>query len=159
MFAILTIINLLLSILQKIHNCNMLILRHLIYPLFIRRHGLIGPWTRNGALWRFLYLITNLIMSVFPLVSLRNVAERAGHICLINMVPLFFGPHLSFLADVLGVPLQTYHSFHGASAAMTVILGAIHVILGLLREPLYRKFTDRSQVAGLVVRIFLDKEA
>lgn len=150
-FVILTILNLVLFIVHKIYIFHTIILQHLIYPFFIRRHGLIGPWTRYGALWRVLYLTMNICFSIFPIVSMKKIAKRAGHVSLINMIPLFFGPHLSFLADIFGVPLQTYRSLHGASAAMTVTLGVLHVVLGTLGEPDYRHFIKRSQVAGLVV--------
>ena len=150
-FAILTIINALLSIMQKLHACNMIILKHLIYPFLIRRHRLIGPWTRVDALWRVVYLTINVFFSVFPLLSMAETAKRAGHISLINMIPLFLGPHLSFLADILGLRLHTYQILHSASAAMTFTLGVVHVVLGLLYEPAYRHFTERSQVAGLIV--------
>ena len=151
-FVILAIINFLLSIMQKLHACNMIILKHLLYPFFIRRHRLIGPWTRVDALWRILYLTTNVLFSVFPLLSMTRTAKRAGHISLINMIPLFLGPHLSFLADILGLRLHTYMILHSASAAMTLTLGVVHVILGLLHEPAYRRLTERPQVAGLIVR-------
>ena len=150
-FVVLTILNLLLCILQKFYACNMLLLRHLIYPFFIRRHRFVGPWTRLGALLRVIYLTANIFLSIFPVLSLSEVANRAGHLSLINMMPLFFGPHLSFLADIVGVPLHTYQSLHGASAAMTVVLGVTHVVLGALHKSTYFRFAERSQVAGLIV--------
>ena len=154
-FIILTIINALLSIMQKLHACNMIILKHFFYPFFIRRHRFIGPWTRVDALWRVLYLTINILFVVFPLLPMTKTAKRAGHISLINMIPLFLGPHLSFLADILGLQLHSYQLLHGVSAAMTFTLGIVHVILGLLHEPVYRRFTERPQVAGLIVRKYL----
>ena len=151
-FALLTIVNFLLCVAQKIYSCNSAIFRHVLYPFLLRRHRVIGPWTRNGALWRTFYLVANILFTVFPSLPLLKMADRAGHLSLINMMPLFFGPHLSFLADTLGVSLQTYHRLHGASAAMTIILLGTHVALGAFGGPCYRRFVDQSQVAGLIVR-------
>ena len=150
-FVLLTVLNSLLCILQKLYACNMLLLRHLIYPFLIRRHRFVGPWTRLGVLLRLIYLIANIFLSIFPVLSLSEAAGRAGRLSLINMIPLFFGPHFSFLADVIGVPLHTYQSLHGASAAMTVLLGATHVVLGALHKSTYFRFAERPQVAGLIV--------
>lgn len=158
MFAILTIINLLFFILQKIHNCNMLIFRHLIYSFFIRRYDFIDFWTRNDVFWRFLYFITNFILNVFFLVSLKNVVERIDYICLINMIFLFFEFHFNFLVDVFEIFLHIYHNFHEVFVVMIVILNIIHVILNSLREFLYRNFKNRSQMTNLVVKTILDKE-
>jgi hypothetical protein len=45
------------------------------------------------------------------------------------MTPLFASPHLTFLADQLGVALKTVRQLHRSAGLMTVALGAFHVLV------------------------------
>ena len=150
-FAILIIINALLSIMQKLHVCNMIILKHFIYSFLIRRYRLIDSWTKVDVLWRVVYFTINVFFSVFSLLSMAETVKRTGYIFLINMIFLFLESHLSFLTDILDLRLHTYQILHSVSVAIIFTLGIVHVILGLLYKSTYRHFIERSQVAGFIV--------
>jgi hypothetical protein len=58
------------------------------------------------------------------------------------MIPLFLGPHLSFLAGLFGVFLDTYRLVHRLAGLMLVVLLLFHVFTAvavrtafLLSEP------------------------
>jgi hypothetical protein len=44
------------------------------------------------------------------------------------MSPLFIGPHLSFLADMLGVSLSTYRNIHRSMGVVSFALLLFHVL-------------------------------
>ena len=45
------------------------------------------------------------------------------------MIPLFAGPHLSFLADVLGFRLGTYRLVHRSAGVMSFALLLFHILV------------------------------
>jgi hypothetical protein len=44
------------------------------------------------------------------------------------MIPLLAGPHLSFLADILGVPLSAYRQIHHAGGMISFFLLIFHAL-------------------------------
>lgn len=50
---------------------------------------------------------------------------------LINMVPLFAGFHLSFLADLLGVSVSMYQHIHSSVGLMSFFLVLFHVLVAV----------------------------
>lgn len=104
-------------------------LRHWSIPLVLNRHYMIGSWTRIKLLFCRIHLIITLFVIIFKSKSVFESSARASALALINMVPLLFGLHLSFLADLCGVPLE---SIHEARASVSFLLGLFHVIYGIL---------------------------
>ena len=45
-----------------------------------------------------------------------------------NMIPLFASPHLSFLANMLGFRLGTYHRVHRSAGLMSSALLPFHIL-------------------------------
>ena len=150
-FVMLTILNLLFCILQKLYACNMLFFRHFIYSFLIRRHRFIDSWIRFDALLRVIYLIANIFLNIFFVFSLSEVANRTSHLSFINMISLFFDSHFSFFADVVEIFLHIYQSLHDVFVAMTVVFEITHVIFDALHKSIYFRFAKRSQVAELIV--------
>ena len=73
----------------------------------------------------------------FKVTSVSTAGSRTGVLSLINIIPLFFGFHLGYLADLLGVSLRTYRWVHIAAASMAIALGAAHVVIhAVMRHPL-----------------------
>ncbi len=60
-----------------------------------------------------------------------EAGKRIGILSLINLMPLYFGPHLDFLEELLGVSLHNLHTVHGSAAIVSVLLSATHVLLGV----------------------------
>ena len=61
--------------------------------------------------------------------SLAMAGVRAGNLLLINLITLFLGPHLGFLADALGVSLSTFRHIHRFAGLMALGLVLFHAIV------------------------------
>ncbi len=94
--------------------------KHITYPYFLHRHRLLGPWTRSDVLIQLIYITTNNLCLGFRVPILSKAGLRAGNLSLANMVPLFAGPHLSFLADVLGFRLDSYRYVHRSAGTVAI---------------------------------------
>ena len=60
-----------------------------------------------------------------------EASKRTGILSLINLMPLFFGPHLDFLAKLLGISLNNLHTVHGSAAIISVSLSTAHAIFSV----------------------------
>ena len=149
-FALSTVFNFCFRLWRTTRCCTVLILRYIVYPLFIRHHCLAGPWSRGGFLLRFVYIAVNVFCSGFQIRSVAEACSRTGTLSLINMAPLFLGPHLSFLAVMMGISLPTFRTIHGSSAAVSLLLSAAHTILGIYDSRSY-SFHEPSHLYGLIV--------
>jgi ferric-chelate reductase len=103
--------------------------KHLTYPYLLGHHYLYGPWTRFEFLAYSLYVTVNVFCLCFPSWSASEVGQRARTLSLVNLIFLFAGAHLSFVADILGVSLRTYRALHRAAGWMTAVLSAVHAAL------------------------------
>lgn len=103
--------------------------KHLTYPYFIHRHRLLGPWTRGGILVQLIYIALNVFCLGFRVSTLPKGGLRAGNLSLANMIPLLAGPHLSFLADILGFRLGTYRRVHRSAGVMSFALLLSNVLV------------------------------
>ena len=103
--------------------------KHLTYPYFIHRHRLLGPWTRSGILIQLTYIALNAFCLGFRVSTLSKAGLRAGNLSLVNMIPLFASPHLSFLADILGFRLGTYRRVHRSAGVMSFALLLFHALI------------------------------
>jgi hypothetical protein len=102
--------------------------KYLTYPQIIHRHQYFGPWSRADVIFRLFYITVNTFCVGFRVPDVSTAGLRAANLSLINMVPNFAGPHLSFVADILGVPLSTYQQIHRSSGIMSVSLVLFHVL-------------------------------
>ena len=152
-FGVLVVLHWILRVFQIIQTLSIWAFRHFVYPFLLMRRRFIGPWTRAGFLLRVLYVSLNVFCGSFRVTSLAQAGIRVGTLSLLNMVPLFFGLHLGFIADLLGLSLKDFSSIHGASAVMSTTLGVLHVILnGFSRQE--SNFHGRKQIYGLIVSTF-----
>jgi len=108
--------------------------KHLTYPYFVHRHRLIGPWTRSGVLVQLLYIALNAFCLGFRSSTLSRAGLRAGNLSLANMIPVFAGPHLSFLADILGFRLGAYRYVHRSAGLMSFALLLFHVLVVVIQR-------------------------
>ena len=102
--------------------------KHLIYPYVLDRHALLGPWSAADVLVQSIYLAVNLFCITFRVADLSQAGNRSGTLCLINLGPLFAGPHLDFLADLLGLPLKAYRCVHRSAGLLSFALAIFHVL-------------------------------
>jgi len=80
----------------------------------------------------------------------KEANVRAGHLSLINMIPAYFGFHLSFICDMLGVSLATWRLFNTSTGTMSVLLGLLHVLIHAAGKPNV-KAGESWQMYGLIV--------
>lgn len=57
--------------------------------------------------------------------------NRTGILSLINLMPLFLGPHLDFLAGLMGLSLHNLHNIYGAAAVISLLLGAAYAMFSV----------------------------
>lgn len=94
------------------------------YCFLVDRHGFIGPFTVASAFLQSVYVGSNIVSVVYGATSMAEAASRAGTLALINLAPLYLSLHLSFLADVFGLPLVVYRQLHRSCGLMA----AAHVV-------------------------------
>ncbi len=75
---------------------------------------------------------------------------RAGTLSLINLIPLYSGLHLSFLADMLGLSVRTYTKLHGSIGVTSGALAAFHIGVALAGSK-HASFNSESRLYGLIV--------
>lgn len=88
---------------------------HLTYPYLLGRHRFLGPWTRAGVLAQLIYMTANLFSLSYG---------------------VFAGPHLGFLADLLGVSVTTYRRLHRSAGLVSFALFLFHILVVLGRGSL-----------------------
>lgn len=125
--------------------------KHLIYPFVFRRHRFLTPITRFHFLLQSVYWIGTFICSSFGVRDLREAGARAGALAVIQFMPLFFGNHLSFAADLLGISLRSYRRFHSSAGLMAGILGSFHVAINL-RHGTNLNLKNQMRLYGFIVR-------
>jgi hypothetical protein len=77
---------------------------------------------------QLLYTTINVFYLSFKTASIRIAGSRAGTLSLANMIMLFAGLHLSFLADILGIRLTLYRLIHRSAGTMSVSLLVFHIL-------------------------------
>ena len=135
---------LLMLLLTRIHQrlktpASTWILRHLVLRNLISRYTLAGPWSRYGVALHATYVAAN---ACCVAVRARTVAEaglRAGHMSLINLIPVLAGGHLSFLSDIVFLGVSRIRQIHKAAGLMACAQMVFHVIVGR------RSFSLREQ--------------
>ena len=98
------------------------LLRHFFYSSLIHRHSLLGPLGRVHALAQLINVAINVFFLSFQASSVSKAGTRAGTLSLINMVPVFAGPHLSFLSNLTGMNLKTHRRLHRSAGIILITL-------------------------------------
>ena len=106
-------------------------LYYLHYPFSIRRSRLAGPVSRQEMLIQLLHAGSIVVANRIGISSLREAGTRAATLSVIYLVPLFFGSHLSFAADILGLSLHSYRIIHRSVSLSAFLLGLFHVIIAI----------------------------
>jgi hypothetical protein len=131
--------------------------KHLTYPYLVRRHKYLGPWSRAQVLVQLVYTAANILCISFldlsfQVSTIREAGLQAGAMSVINTIPLFAGPHLSFLADCLGVSLMTVRQVHRSAAVMASALALFHVVVAVASKPSFTLDLPQNTFA-VVVRV------
>jgi hypothetical protein len=151
-FFIFTLVNLLPHITPLMGHISLFTSKHLTYPYLIYRHRFLGPWSPADGLVQLIYLTANVFCFSFRVATISEVGLRAGTLSLINMIPLFAGPHLSFLADLLGVSLRTYRQVHRSAGLMSFALILFNVLVVVFSRASFPLDLPQN-LSGLIVRL------
>ena len=136
-FLILMIIKAFPFIQQILQSLAIAIFKYLTYPFVVRRHRLMDLWSPADILLQLLYIALNVFCVTFRANSLNEAEDRAGTLSIVNMAPLFFSLHLSFLADLLGLSLSNYRRIHHSAGTISFALVALHVFTAVNDNPVY----------------------
>ena len=123
----------------------------LTYPQILHRHSLFGPWTPAGLIIHIVYISANLYCLEFWKLTASKVGLRAANLALINIMPLFLGAHLSFLADRLGVSLKTFRMVHRSAGMMSFAFVLLHILVVVARGVGAFSLNVPENLYGLVV--------
>ncbi|KAJ6026426.1 hypothetical protein N7460_011243 [Penicillium canescens] len=110
---------------------SVLLSGHLTLPVLVRRHRVLGPWTRAGILVHVSYIAVNIALVFLRTESLVDSGRRAGALALINMIFPLSTAHLGFLAGLLGITWHTCRKIHRATGWTAVALLSFHIIAEL----------------------------
>ncbi|KAL1969868.1 hypothetical protein VTN77DRAFT_7377 [Rasamsonia byssochlamydoides] len=142
-FSSLIVVNLLIRSPRFVNAVSLLICKYLTYLLLLRRHRFAGPWTPAGILFRLSYITVVAFCLGFREPSISATGLRSGYLALINLIPLFSGPYLSFLADLLGISLPIYWRLHRLIRLMSYALVLVHVFIAIMkRQPFALNLTE-----------------
>ena len=125
-------------------------LKHLVSPFLSRRRRFLPLLTRAQFLLQLAYWIGTLFCIMINVEDINAAGSRAGTLAVIQFLPLFFGSHLSFAADLLGVSLPLWRHFQGSVGVLACALGVFHIISILPRDHGF-SFRNKIQLWGFVV--------
>jgi hypothetical protein len=129
-----------------------LLQKYFLLPMFVRRHRFVGLWNPAQISFQLIYLAANVFCASFKVHTAKEVSTRASHLSLINMIPTYFGFHLSFVCDLLNVPLTMYRLFHASTGTMSVLLDLLHVLIHAISK-LALNFGKSWLMFGLIVSL------
>ncbi|CAG8079570.1 unnamed protein product [Penicillium salamii] len=121
--------------------------RHLTYPYILRRHRLLGPWSRGIFCLQLAYISTNLVVLLIEGLSITSIRDHIGNLSLHNARRLHrsmgrMGATLLLIhvgASLLKKRADT--SLIDSDGLSTVIGGAILGLLILLSLPAIRRLS------------------
>lgn len=111
------------------------VFKHLVYPLFLKRHLLLGPTTRWETMLILLYWTGTAICNVIGVKSLPEAGLRAGSISVFHLIPLLLSDRLCFAADLFGLSPQLFRKCHTSLGLMATAQAIIHVAIFLSKNP------------------------
>jgi hypothetical protein len=125
-------------------------LKYLTYYYLINRHRFWGPWTPVDVMIQLAYITSNSVCLGFRFPSIATAGIRASNLSLINLIPLFLGPHLSFLADILGVSLSTFQRIHRSAGLMSLGLVLFHALVIVISSTAFT-LSNAKNISAVVV--------
>jgi len=117
---------------HEFHNLKrrivLFVVKNFTYPYFLARHRFIGPWSRAFVCLNVIYAAANITCLAFQASTISEVGLAAATLSLVNAMPLFAGPHFSYLADLFGFPLGICKNIHCSAGTMSFLLALFHVL-------------------------------
>jgi hypothetical protein len=136
--------NILPHITRLAKHISLLISKHLTYLYLLHRHRFLSLWSRANVLVQLIYIAANITCLIFkvstmsksdlPTFQVSTISEsglQAGTLLLMNMILVFAGPHLGFLADLLCLSMSTYRHLHCSAGIMSCSLTLFYVLVAV----------------------------
>lgn len=139
-------------------SISVLLSGYLTLPDLVRRHRILGPWSRAGVLLHVSYIAVNIALVFFRTGSLVDSGRRASELALINIVFPLSAAHLSFLAGLLGISWRSCCKIHRATGWMAVALLSFHIIAELLGQTLNFPLRETRNLLTVIVSTLLNTE-
>lgn len=133
---------------SRLQPCYPLVQRHFLLPALLKRHALVGPWTRAQTTATLFYLAANVFCCTYRATA-NDIGSRAGNLALINIIASYFGFHFSFLCNILNTSLSTYRNFHASTARTSFLLGLVHIVSTTVRSSF--DIRNSQDLSGLIV--------
>ena len=140
------------SIYYVFYALAILVAKYLTYPFLVRRYRLLGPWSRADILLQVTYFTINIFCMTFRVVSVKDAGARAGTLAMINLIPLFSGFHLSFLANILGISLTDFRRIYRMMGWILLLLGIVHVLVVIYGDLSFLRDMPKNLYAIIVSR-------
>jgi hypothetical protein len=86
----------------------------------------LPKWSRAWVLTQLIFWTGTGVCTFLATHGLSDIGKRAGNIALISFIPLIFNGRLSLLADLLGLPLQSYIRLHSTFGMMACVQALLH---------------------------------
>lgn len=137
-------------------SLSVLVSRHLTLPVLVRRHRILGPWTRAGILIHVSYIAINIALVFLRTDSLVDSGRRAGELALINMIFPLSAAHLGFLAGLLGITWRTGCKIHRATGWIVVALLSFHIITEIRGKTFTLPLTETKNLFTVIVCVPLN---
>jgi hypothetical protein len=131
---------------------------HLFHFLTIPPLHLLWSCTNGQILVELIYVAANVFCCCFDVASAPDASLRAACLSMLNLMPLYFGPHLSFLCGLSGVSLRTYRIFHRSTATMSLLLALVHVVINVDQRSRLEQNGSFGPY-GIVVSLFPKQDA
>lgn len=126
--------------------------KHFVYPYFVNRHRLCGPWSRATVILCGSYAVIQIFFISFQVHDIEMAGRRAGTLSVIHMALLIPMNHLGFFANITGVSLVVCRRIHKVAGLMTAVLLCFHIILLMSnQEKPWSLSHDRNLFALLVL--------
>jgi hypothetical protein len=98
------------------------------------------------------YISSNSFCLGFRVSSIAIASVQASNLLLINLVTLFLGPHLSFLANTLGVSLSTFWHIYCSASLIALGLVLFYAIVIVTSSTAFA-LSDAKNLSAVVVSI------
>jgi predicted ferric reductase len=139
-----------------ISRFEVLTLRHLVYPLLVRRRYWAGVTRLQGLLVAG-YLGINGFCMGLGVKTTSDLVSRAGLMAAVNVIPLFLGGRTNMLANFIGISIHSYYLAHHWIGRVVIIQSLLHVGLAIAAGQPWTFST--SQVSGISVSILENEES
>lgn len=82
--------------------------------------------------------------------DVSEVAQRAGRVALVNLIPIFCGAHMNHIASICGIRYKSFSRSHILLGAIFIAEATLHVVLTLVHEGVER-VEPSYDIGGLIV--------